>query len=116
MAALLCSGPGKGSGFTAGFPTIARACEKLLPTTRIDAEVIVLDENGRCAFNALQRKRPNGTANGGRYRQSARDHCMSRISAAGAWLKYKINKSQEFVIGGYTLGRQPVRCADRRLL
>lgn len=36
---------------------------------------------------------------------------------SGTWLKYKINKSQEFVIGGYTLGRQPpVRCADRRLL
>jgi len=26
----------------------------------------------------------------------------------GAWLKYKINCSQEFVIGGYTLGGNPL--------
>ena len=26
---------------------------------------------------------------------------------SGAWLKYKINCSQEFVIGGYTLGGNP---------
>jgi bifunctional non-homologous end joining protein LigD len=28
-------------------------------------------------------------------------------SRSGAWLKYKINRSQEFVIGGYTLGIDP---------
>ena len=27
---------------------------------------------------------------------------MSPASATGAWLKYKVNKAQEFVIGGYT--------------
>src|SRR5919108_388770 len=35
-----------------------------------------------------------------------------RLSAA--WLKFKLNCSQEFVIGGYTA--ESVRCADHRLL
>jgi bifunctional non-homologous end joining protein LigD len=26
---------------------------------------------------------------------------------SGAWVKYKINRSQEFVIGGYTVGIDP---------
>jgi bifunctional non-homologous end joining protein LigD len=26
---------------------------------------------------------------------------------SGAWLKYKLNRSQEFVIGGYTVGIDP---------
>jgi bifunctional non-homologous end joining protein LigD len=50
-----------GKGFTDRFPQIVRACEKLPADTLIDGEVIVLDENGRCRFNALQRssaKRP----------------------------------------------------------
>jgi len=47
----------RGTGFTQRFPSIARACEKLPSDTLIDAEVVVVDENGRCAFNALQHKR-----------------------------------------------------------
>jgi ATP-dependent DNA ligase len=47
----------RGTGFTQRFPSIARACETLPPDTLIDAEVIVVDENGRCSFNALQHKR-----------------------------------------------------------
>jgi len=43
----------RGNGFTDRFPQIVRACEKLPPDTLIDGEVIVLDENGRCTFNAL---------------------------------------------------------------
>src|SRR5690242_18431103 len=50
----------RGTGFTGRFPTIARACERLPPDTLLDAEVIVVDENGRCSFNALQHKRPRG--------------------------------------------------------
>ena len=46
----------RGNGFTARFPQNACACEKLPPDTLIDAEVIVLDENGRCTFNGLQHK------------------------------------------------------------
>ena len=46
----------RGSSFTERFPAIARACEKLPQDTMIDAEVVVVDENGRCAFNALQHK------------------------------------------------------------
>jgi len=48
------------NGFTDRFPQIAQACEKLPPDTLIDGEVIVLDENGRCTFNALQHSRPKG--------------------------------------------------------
>jgi bifunctional non-homologous end joining protein LigD len=40
---------------------------------------------------------------------------------SGAWLKYKLNRSQEFVIGGYTVGIDPfdaliVGCYDGRAL
>jgi bifunctional non-homologous end joining protein LigD len=42
------------------FPQIARACEKLPPDTLIDGEVVVVDDNGRVLFNALQYSRPNG--------------------------------------------------------
>ena len=49
-----------GNGFTDRFPQIARACEKLPADTLIDGEVIVLDENGRCRFNALQHRQPKG--------------------------------------------------------
>jgi len=49
----------RGNGFTARFPEIARACEKLPPDTLIDGEVIAIDENGRASFNALQHSRPN---------------------------------------------------------
>ena len=49
-----------GNGFTDRFSQIARACEKLPPDTLIDGEVIVLDENGHCRFNALQHGQPKG--------------------------------------------------------
>ena len=35
---------------------------------------------------------------------------------SGAWLKMRVNRGQEFVIGGYTVGTQDVRRADLRLL
>ena len=50
----------RGNGLTHRFPEIARACDKLPAGTLIDWEVIVVDENGRCAFNALQHSRPKG--------------------------------------------------------
>ncbi|MCE3242412.1 MAG: dependent ligase, partial [Deltaproteobacteria bacterium] len=33
-----------------------------------------------------------------------KDSCYEPGKRSGAWLKYKVNKSQEFVIGGYTRG------------
>lgn len=33
-----------------------------------------------------------------------KDSCYESGKRSGAWLKYKVNKSQEFVIGGYTPG------------
>jgi bifunctional non-homologous end joining protein LigD len=33
-----------------------------------------------------------------------KDSCYEPGKRSGAWLKYKVNKSQEFVIGGYTPG------------
>ena len=152
----------RGTGFTQRFPSIARACEKLPSDTLIDAEVVVVDENGRCAFNALQHKRPNGhiqlyafdiLVHRGRNvlrlpieeRRELLTEALRKVQypviqsvpfdvkpaellraaevlqfegviakrkrsiyepgqRSGAWLKYKINCSQEFVIGGYTIG------------
>jgi bifunctional non-homologous end joining protein LigD len=50
----------RGTIFTARFPKIVWACEKLPPDTLIDGEVIVVGEDGRCSFNALQHSRPKG--------------------------------------------------------
>jgi bifunctional non-homologous end joining protein LigD len=50
----------RGTSFTARFPMIARACESLPHDTLIDAEVVVIDDKGHCAFNALQYNRPSG--------------------------------------------------------
>jgi bifunctional non-homologous end joining protein LigD len=33
---------------------------------------------------------------------SAKDSCYEIVKRTGAWLKYKVSKAQEFVIGGYT--------------
>src|SRR5215213_8312825 len=44
----------RGNGFTTRFPQIAQACDRLPADTLIDGESIVVDENGRCSFNALQ--------------------------------------------------------------
>jgi ATP-dependent DNA ligase len=49
----------RGTLFTARFPMITRACEKLPSDTLIDGEVIAIDESGRASFNALQHTRPN---------------------------------------------------------
>ena len=50
----------RGTSFTGRFPQIARACEKLPADTLTDGEVIVVGQDGRCSFNALQHSRPNG--------------------------------------------------------
>ena len=48
----------RGNAFTARFPEIARACEKLPADTVIDGEVVAIDESGKISFNALQHSRP----------------------------------------------------------
>jgi bifunctional non-homologous end joining protein LigD len=35
---------------------------------------------------------------------------------SGAWQKMRVNRSQDFVIGGYTVSGQPVRCSCIRVL
>jgi len=155
----------RGTSFTERFPAIARACDNLPPDTLIDAEVVVVDENGRCAFNALQHKRPQGhiqlyafdiLVHRGQSvlrlpieeRRELLTEALRKVQypviqsvpfdvkpaellraaealqfegviakrkgsiyepgqRSGAWLKYKINCSQEFVIGGCTLGGNP---------
>ena len=152
----------RGNGFTARFPEIARACEKLPPETLIDGEVIAIDGNGQVSFNALQHSRSGAhlqfyafdiLVHRGRNvlrlpLESRREllaealakveypalhstafdakptdlvraakelelegiiakrkgSCYEPGRRSGAWLKYKINRSQEFVIGGYTPG------------
>jgi len=155
----------RGNGFTARFPTIARACEKLPPDTLIDGEVIVIDETGKVSFNALQHSRPKGhiqfyafdilirrgrkvlripleerrdllrdalrkveypviqstpfEVKPAEIIRAAKELELEGVIAkrkgsiyqpgcrSGAWVKYKINRSQEFVIGGYTMGGTP---------
>jgi len=155
----------RGNSFTARFPEIARACEKLPPDTLIDGEVIAIDESGRASFNALQHRGRNAhlqfysfdvLIHRGRnvlrlpleerrellaealskvqypvlpsvafevkpaeLVRAAKELALEGIIAkrkgsiyepgrrSGAWLKYKINHSQEFVIGGYTTGIRP---------
>ena len=50
----------RGMIITARFPRIVWACEKLPLDTLIDGEVIVVGEDGRCSFNALQYSKPKG--------------------------------------------------------
>ena len=155
----------RGTGFTMRFPRIARACDKLPPDTLIDGEVMVVDDNRRVSFNALQYSRPSGhvqfyafdiLVHEGRsllrlpieQRRELLEEALRKVQypvlrsvtfdakpadliraakalemegiiakrrgsiyepgkRSGAWLKYKIKKSQEFVIGGYTMGGNP---------
>ena len=168
----------RGVGFTHRFSQIARACENLPADTLIDAEVIVIDETGRCSFNALQQSRPKGHIQlyafdvlvhrgqavmrlpiDGRRQlltealrkvqypviqstpfdvkptellRATKELRLEGVIAkrkssmyepgkrSDAWVKFKMNKSQEFVIGGYTAGNPfdalIVGCYDGRKL
>src|SRR4029453_18166633 len=48
--------------FTKQFPQIAKACERLPPTTLLDGEIVALDEKGRVSFNLLQHHRSKAQA------------------------------------------------------
>src|SRR5690242_13675265 len=50
----------RGNGFTMRFPQVAHACQSLPVDTLIDGEVVVVDQDGRVSFNALQYSRPTG--------------------------------------------------------
>jgi ATP-dependent DNA ligase len=52
----------RGNILTPQFPMIADACKKLPPDTRIDGEIVALDENGRISFNLLQHHRSRASA------------------------------------------------------
>jgi DNA ligase D-like protein (predicted ligase) len=152
----------RGNLFTARFPEIAHACEKLPPDTLIDGEVVAIGDDGRASFNALQHSRPSAhlqfyafdllihrgrnllkvpletrrellekalekvgypvifsrsfNAEPAELIRAAKELQLEGIIAKrrdsyyepgrrnGTWVKYKINQSQEFVIGGYTPG------------
>jgi bifunctional non-homologous end joining protein LigD len=49
----------RATSFTARFPEIAQACDKLPPDTVVDGEVVAIDDNGRASFNRLQHHRSN---------------------------------------------------------
>ena len=48
--------------FTAQFPHIARACERLRSGTLVDGEIVALDASGRVSFNLLQHHRSKAQA------------------------------------------------------
>jgi bifunctional non-homologous end joining protein LigD len=51
----------RGNLFTAQFPEIARACERLPPDTLLDGEIVAVDSNGKISFNLLQHHRSHAT-------------------------------------------------------
>jgi len=148
----------RGNLFTAQFPRIARAFEKLEANTLIDGEIVAVGDDGRISFNLLQHHRSkaralqfyafdlliyrgrsllrvplqsrrqllaealHGVADPVRLSevfetapadliQVAKEMALEGIIAkrkkstyeagkrSGAWLKYRINRGQEFVIG-----------------
>ena len=52
----------RGNLFTAQFPHIARACERLPADTLLDGEILAVDESGRISFNLLQHHRSKAQA------------------------------------------------------
>ena len=152
--------------FTAQFPHIARACERLRSGTLVDGEIVALDVSGRVSFNLLQHHRSKAQAllfyafdvliyrgrslvelplstrrevlseifkeRDSGASQLAISECINATPAdlvrvarefgfegivakrkdsfyesgkrTGAWVKYKVNRGQELVIGGYTPG------------
>jgi len=154
----------RGNNFSNNYPTITRAFSFLPDDTMVDGELVVLDEQGRPSFSALQKSRftPNAlqfyvfdvlTYQGWdlrklplvERRELLEDYVLKdmrdpiRLSPAfdtspkrliavarksglegvigkradsryesgersGAWVKYKTNKGQELVIGGYKPG------------
>ena len=52
----------RGNLFTAQFPHIARACERLPADTLLDGEIVAVDESGRVSFNLIQHHRSQAQA------------------------------------------------------
>ena len=52
----------RGNLFTAQFPRIAVACQRLPPDTLLDGEIVAVDESGRISFNLLQHHRSQAQA------------------------------------------------------
>ena len=52
----------RGNLFTAQFPHIARACERLPANTLLDGEIVAVDESGRVSFNLIQHHRSQAQA------------------------------------------------------
>src|ERR1043166_4667144 len=159
----------RANDFTAQFPKIAHACERLPVGTLLDGEIVAIDQNGRISFNVLQHHRSHAQAllfyvfdviafRGkslvavplekrrlllnelfSDLRKQAGPIGLSEVIDAtlaeliravrefgfegivakrkdsfyksgkrtGAWVKQRINKGQEFVVGGYRLGVEP---------
>ena len=52
----------RGNLFTAQFPHIACACERLPADTLLDGEIVAVDESGRISFNLIQHHRSQAQA------------------------------------------------------
>ena len=154
----------RGNNLSNNYPTITRACSFLPDDTIVDGELVVLDEQGRPSFSALQKSRftpdalhfyvfdllacegrdlrklplvqrrelleeyvlkdmrdpvrlsPSFNTSPNRLIAAAKKSGLEGVigkrgdsryesgERSGAWVKYKTNKGQELVIGGYKPG------------
>lgn len=78
------------------FPYIVTALADLPAGTVVDGELVALDDNGRPDFNLLQNFR------GGASRIYF--YIFEPGKRTGAWIKHRVNRGQEFVVGGYFPG------------
>ncbi len=97
----------RGNVVNARYPKMPAAFDFLTNGTIVDGELVVLDDQGKPSFSALQHSRGPVTSSLYFYAFDLLAYAGSIYEAgerSGAWLKYKTNKGQELVIAGYKPG------------
>ncbi len=116
----------RGNVLNQRFGALPPAFSALAEGTMIDGEIVAMDEEGRPSFNTLQNsRRPDDPvyfyafdllAYAGKFLKAVKKQGLEGVVAkradnryeagerTGKWVKYKTNKSQELVVGGYMPG------------